>query len=88
MCSYIDWSIVNTDRKSVHGFTFSDGTYIPAENTVCVPQQAVMLDPLKYKNPNIFDGDRFLEKSEAKLTSRFSHPSPVFPFWETPGRAW
>ena len=71
-------------------FVFSDGTHIPAGNTVCVPQQAMMQDPKNYANPLEFQGFRFVTQRDGVVTStsRLSHPSPQFPFWGSVGRAW
>lgn len=71
-------------------FVFSDGTHVPAGNTVCIPQQAMMLDPENYANPLEFQGFRFVTQRDGVVTStsRLSHPSPLFPFWGSVGRSW
>ncbi|KAL8687903.1 MAG: hypothetical protein Q9218_006052, partial [Villophora microphyllina] len=82
-------STVSINRKVMLPYTFSDGTHVPAGNTICVPQHALMRDAKNYDNPSEFDGYRFVAKDAAgKLasTSRFSHPSPLFPFWGSVGR--
>lgn len=78
------------NRKVMAPFVFSDGTYVPAGNTVCVPQQAVMQDPKVYNNPLEFQGFRFVTQRDGvnTSTSRLSHPSQHFPFWGAVGRAW
>lgn len=71
-------------------FTFSDGTHVPAGNIIRIAQQSLMLDSNNYSNPNKFDGFRFITNADGvpKSQSRFSHPSPLFPFWGSVGRAW
>ena len=71
-------------------FVFSDGTRVPAGNIVCVPQQALMLDPNHYDKPCEFQGFRYVSRRDGvdTSTSRLSHPSPVFPFWGPADRAW
>ncbi|KAJ6559929.1 cytochrome P450 [Mycena capillaripes] len=47
-------------RKVIHpdGFTFSDGTFLPAGSLVQVPTRSVHHDPGNYPNPEVFDGLR------------------------------
>ena len=71
-------------------FTFSDGTYVPTNNWLTVPQQALMKDPANYDNPEVFNGFRFVKENEemAESESRLSHPSWRFPFWGSVKQAW
>lgn len=72
-------------------YTFSDGTHVPADNYICVPQQALMLDPDYYHNPNEFDGFRFVnfeDTSAPESYTRLSHPSHTFPFWGSVAHPW
>ena len=71
-------------------FTFSDGTHVPANNWIVVPQQAQMKDPANYPEPEKFDGFRFVKYSQegASSESRLSHPSWRFPFWGSVKQAW
>ncbi|CAD6591006.1 MAG: hypothetical protein ASARMPREDX12_004887 [Alectoria sarmentosa] len=80
---------VALNRKVMTPFVFSDGTHVPAGNTVCIPQQAMMLDPENYANPLEFQGFRFVTQRDGVVTStsRLSHPSPLFPFWGSVGRS-
>ncbi|KAL8830386.1 MAG: hypothetical protein Q9191_001463 [Dirinaria sp. TL-2023a] len=76
-------TIFGMPRKVMAPFTFSDGTHVPANNWIVVPQQSQMKDPANYTNPETFDGFRFVKsnKEGAASESRFSHPSWRFPFW-------
>ena len=71
-------------------FTFSNGTHIPANNWVVVPQQRMMKDPANYPNPDTFEGFRFVRQGDetAASESRLSHPSWRFPFWGSVKQAW
>ncbi|MCJ1362557.1 hypothetical protein MMC16_001661 [Acarospora aff. strigata] len=64
-------------------FTFSDGSYVPAGNVVCVPQQALMRDARYYRDPAEFDGFRFVVQEDGKLKSapKLTDMIPSFPFW-------
>lgn len=77
--------LVGIPRKILSPFTFSDNIHISAGNWTCVPQQAMMQDPANYSEPTIFNEFRFANEKEcsAKSESRFSHPSWLFPFWES-----
>lgn len=77
-------------RKIMSAFTFSDGTHIPANNWVVVPQQAQMKDPSYYPDPEKFNGFRFIHEQgkDASSESRLSHPSWRFPFWGSVKQAW
>lgn len=76
-------TIFSMPRKTMAPFTFSDGTHVPANNWIVVPQQAQMKDPANYAEPEKFVGFRFVTHSRegAASESRFSHPSWRFPFW-------
>ncbi|KAG9237433.1 cytochrome P450 [Amylocarpus encephaloides] len=77
-------TIFGMPRKIMHDYTFSDGTHVPADNWIVVPQQAQMKDPLNYANPEKFDGFRFVKDvggQNPTSESRLSHPSWRFPFW-------
>jgi hypothetical protein len=72
-------------RKIMSPFTFSDGTHVPANNWVVVPQQAMMKDVNNYSEPHKLNGFRFVKDASStegeKSESRLSHPSWRFPFW-------
>ena len=71
-------------------FTFSDGTHVPANNWIVVPQQAQMKDPANYPKPEKFDGFRFdaHDREGVASESRFPHPSCHFPFWGSIKQVW
>lgn len=80
--------IVGIPRKVMSPFTFSDGTYVPADNWICVPQQAPMTDPTIYPKPNTFDGFRFVVDETARSESRLTHSSWAFLFWGSVRQSW
>lgn len=57
---------VNMPRKVVKDFTFSNGTVIPAGNTIVVAGYAMHHDEENYPNPEQFDGCRFSRMREAE----------------------
>ncbi|KAJ7140569.1 cytochrome P450 [Mycena crocata] len=78
-------SCLSLFRKVVHpdGFTFSDGTFIPADSFVNVPLRAIHYNPNYFADPEDFDGLRFynMRPSPAANSSVFKHymvtPSPT-----------
>ena len=82
-------NLVNMIRKVVFPFEFADGTVIPANNWIAVPQHARMQDENVYENPTTFNGSRFLN-SEGKTdpSDRFSYPSVDFTLWGGGKNAW
>ncbi|KAL9059674.1 MAG: hypothetical protein Q9206_001377 [Seirophora lacunosa] len=79
---YTTYSI-GVPRKTLSPFTSSDGTHVPANNWIVVPQQRMMKDPTLYRDPETFDGFRFVMRGDDSTASesRLSHPSWRFPFW-------
>jgi hypothetical protein len=57
---------VNATR-SVKGepFTFSDGFTVPVGTRIAFPAEALQRDPNIMKNPNSFEGFRFVELAKA-----------------------
>ncbi|KAI9659180.1 MAG: hypothetical protein M1831_003762 [Alyxoria varia] len=79
-------STVNMRRKVMRPFHFSDGSVVPAGNILCVPHRELMLEAANYSDPAKFNGSRFVRdpggsSNDPLSASRFSHPSPTFPFW-------
>ncbi|KAJ6563057.1 cytochrome P450 [Mycena vulgaris] len=64
-------------RKVIHpdGFTFSDGTFLPAGSLVQVPTRAVHHDPGNFPNAEVFDGLRCynMRASAESESSVFNH---------------
>src|SRR5271169_812775 len=58
--------LVNTRRKVLKPYTFSDGIKVPAGETLAVPSRAVHLDDNVYKDANMFDGFRFYKLRESE----------------------
>lgn len=76
-------------RKVLYPFQFSDGTVVPTNNWIAVPQQAIMQDSVHYNDPSTFNPFRFLNHDgKMKPDSRFSTPSFEFPFWGGTKRPW
>lgn len=83
----------NVNRKVMAPFVFADGTSIPADTILGVPQEAIMADKGHYPDADVFDGLRFMPgKTEGNpdggASSSFSQPSPNFLFWGPVGRSW
>lgn len=53
---------VTCRRKALTSFKFSDGLSIAQGDWVCIPQQAMMHDPLHFRDPLKFDGFRFVQE--------------------------
>lgn len=84
-----DPTTVNVVRKVLSPFEFADGTIIPANNWIVVPQQARMHDAALYKDPLTFNGFRFVNPKEpADPAARFSNASVDFTFWGGTKSAW
>jgi len=81
---------VTMPRKVLNSpFTFVDGTVVPKNNWICVPQQAIMQDEANYQDPATFNGFRFVKADVPGATaSKFSTPSFDFPFWGSIKRPW
>jgi cytochrome P450 len=79
-------------RKVIAPFTFADGTNVPLNNWIVIPQHALMRDTANYDDPNTFHGFRFANPNAAGIvdpaSSRFSTPSFNFPFWGGTKRPW
>lgn len=81
---------VSINRKVLLPVRFSDGSYLPEGNLVCVPQQVLTRDVKFYDNPTEFDGFRFVVQDESGIRSspEFTDVTPSFPFWGSPTKAW
>ena len=78
-------------RKVMYPFHFADGTVVPANNWLCIPQQAIMQDREYYEDPITFNGFRFKDRdaiADQTRKTQFSTPSFDFPFWGTTARPW
>lgn len=87
----VSWSLsVSVQRKVLRDFTFSDGSYVPAGNVICVPQQAVMRDERYYENPNEFMPFRFVANQEdgEAADQKFTDLKPHFYLWGAAKNPW
>lgn len=78
-------------RKVMYPFHFADGTVVPANNWLCIPQQAIMQDREYYDDPSTFNGFRFMRQEngdDQTGRTQFSTPSFDFPFWGHTTRPW
>ena len=76
-------------RKVLSPFKFTDGTTVPINSWLAVPQQAMMEDDAHYENPLMFNGFRFVDSAgKQDPSARFSSPSPNFTVWGGPKTAW
>lgn len=81
--SFIRESIrmTNTDpvimrRKAIEPHVFQDGSRVAKGDWVCVPQQAMMMDSNRYRNPHLFDGFRFARANELLRSGQRSADTP------------
>ena len=76
-------------RKVLAPFEFADGTTVPSNNWIVVPQEALMQDKAHYDDPQTFNGFRFVDSTGRMDSSgRFSSPSLTYPLWGGPKTAW
>ena len=78
-------------RKAMVDYTFADGTFVPAGNSVGMPQCVTMLDENLWKNPNEFQGFRHVpdpSKAVPGGAHRFTHTGDDWPFWGSKRQAW
>lgn len=68
-------------------FTFSDGIEIASGDVVCVPLRAMGRDGKYVKDPETFNGFRFLPKGEKKGLD-FTELNPAYPYWGYGKAAW
>ncbi|KAI4116607.1 MAG: hypothetical protein LQ345_003013 [Seirophora villosa] len=88
--------ILTMPRKVMYPFRFSDGTVVPKDNWLCIPQQAIMEDQQYYDDPSAFNGFRFVRQdddgrataSDAGKDRLFTTPTFEFPLWGPVRRAW
>ncbi|KAI4207763.1 MAG: hypothetical protein LQ348_000459 [Seirophora lacunosa] len=88
--------ILTMPRKVMYPFRFSDGTVVPKDNWLCIPQQAIMEDQQYYDDPSAFNGFRFVRQdedgrataSDAGKGRLFTTPTFEFPLWGPVRRAW
>ncbi|MCJ1424276.1 hypothetical protein MMC29_002163, partial [Sticta canariensis] len=82
---------LSVQRKVLRDFTFSDGSYVPAGNVICVPQQAVMRDARYYDRPNEFLPFRFVanqEEIDDVANQKFTDLKPHFYLWGAAKNPW
>lgn len=69
----------------------ADGTTVPQGSWACVPQRAILRDPIDYNLPATFNGLRFLD---GKAGYDCPKPGPLtdvdekFPLWGLGKRTW
>lgn len=87
-----DHCIVSVQRKVLKDFKFSDGSYVPAGNVICVPQQAVMRDPKYYDRPDEFLPFRFVREhgdgQDDGPIQKFTDLKPHFYLWGAAAKPW
>lgn len=92
----LTFRLVTMPRKVMYPFRFSDGTVVPKDNWLCIPQQAIMEDQQYYDDPSAFNGFRFVRQdddgrataSDAGKDRLFTTPTFEFPLWGPVRRAW
>ena len=76
-------------RKVLSPFQFADGTIVPADNWILVPQQAIMQDKKNYSDPSSFNGFRFVNaEGLVDESNRFSSASYTYTLWGGPKKPW
>lgn len=87
-----DRCIVSVQRKVLKDFEFSNGSYVPASNVICVPQQAVMRDSKYYDRPDDFLPARFVNKRgkdrDDDAIQKFTDLKPHFYLWGATAKPW
>ena len=87
-----DHSIVSVQQMVLKDFKFSDGSYVPAGNVICVPQQAVMRDPKYYDRPDEFLLYRFVKYQnnghDDGAIQKFTELKSHFYLWGTTAKPW
>nr|POE87628.1 cytochrome p450 monooxygenase paxq [Quercus suber] len=79
--------LISLRRKVLKTSVLADGTEVPADHWICVPQREVMNDPSLYPNAEHFDGSRFLKQRDTRARSedepgvRLTDVHPFYPFW-------
>ncbi|KAI3327515.1 cytochrome P450 [Ustulina deusta] len=56
---YNNADAISCRRKALQDYILQDGSRIGKGDWVCIPQRAMMQDPLRYSSPSTFDGFRF-----------------------------
>ena len=81
---------VSVQRKVLKDFTFADGTFVPAGNVICVPQQAVMRDPQYYDQPDKFLPFRFADDPSVEngAVQKFTDLKLHFYLWGATAKPW
>ena len=81
-------------REVLYPFHYTDGTIVPTNDWLCIPQQAIMQDQGYYNDPSRFKGFRFVRQENDNGTgthhakTQFSTPSFDFPFRGGITRPW
>jgi hypothetical protein len=93
-------TLVTCRRKALISYTFHDGSFISKGDWVCVPQRAMMQDCTRYKDPQTFDGFRFVRANDQlrqrkqcsdvpdKKESNLTDASPDWLIWGFGSTAW
>lgn len=75
-------------RKVKKPITLPSGGYIPVDNLVAVPQQALARNPAVFPDPETFNGRRFLPKSDYardnEAVTKFTDVKYSYMFWGPP----
>ncbi|TGJ78259.1 hypothetical protein E0Z10_g10499 [Xylaria hypoxylon] len=90
---YSNADAISCRRKALQDYTLQDGPRIEKGDWVCIPQRAMMQDPLRYSHPTTFDGFRFARANVSlqqgshttdvpdKAGSKLTEASIYWPIW-------
>ncbi|KAI0118646.1 cytochrome P450 [Nemania sp. FL0031] len=73
-CSNVD--AISCRRKALRDVILHDGSIAKKGDWVCIPQRAMMHDPSRYANPEVFDGRRFARANTTLLGGQLTHLIP------------
>lgn len=87
---------VTCRRKALVPFQLSGGFTVSPGDWLCIPQQAMMLDPQKYNDPSSFDPFRFTNHKDSTQevrvrnpeTGLLTEPSPDWLVWGSGKTVW
>ncbi|KAL0259286.1 hypothetical protein SLS55_005022 [Diplodia seriata] len=80
---------ISVRRQAIKHFTFSDGLQVNVGEVICLPLNAMLQDPVRYPDPQTFDGFRFVRKTVGtNHEQRFCNSSNNYPIWGLGSHAW
>ena len=85
-------SAVSMRRKAMEDFSFNGNVEVKGGDWVCVPQRALMRDPLIYSSAPDFEGFRYSERRDLDSGTielgKYTDLHPLLLFWGLGKQAW